>query len=326
MSTPTHNVIIIGSGPAGYTAAIYAARAGLEPLMFAGSIDAGGALMNTTDVENFPGFPDGVMGPELMMNLQQQAERFGTDIRLEDIESATLTGTVKSVTTTDGETFHARSVILAMGSAYKELGLPEEKTFTGRGLSWCATCDGFFFKDQHIVVVGGGDSAMEEALFLTRFASKVTIVHRRDELRASKIMIARAEADPKISFAWNSRVVSLNGNPSLTSITLADTTTGEERDLEVQGCFIAIGHDPRSALVQGQIDLDAAGYVLVQPGTTHTNLPGVFAAGDLVDHTYRQAITAAGTGCSAALDAERYLADIEGLADLNELSESGASV
>jgi len=309
VSTPTHNVIIIGSGPAGYTAAIYAARAGLEPLMFAGSIEAGGALMNTTDVENFPGFPDGVMGPELMMNLQQQAERFGTDIRLEDIESATLTGPVKSVTTTDGETFHARSVILAMGSAYKELGLPEEKKFTGRGLSWCATCDGFFFKDQHIVVVGGGDSAMEEALFLTRFASKVTIVHRRDELRASKIMADRAMADPKISFEWNSEVAQILGEENVTGVRLRDTVTGEERDLDAGAVFVAIGHLPRTDLVKGQVDLKDGGYISVASPSTHTNLTGVFAAGDVVDDHYRQAITAAGTGCSAALDAERYLAE-----------------
>lgn len=309
MSTPTHNVIIIGSGPAGYTAAIYAARAGLEPLMFAGSIDAGGALMNTTDVENFPGFPDGVLGPELMMNLQQQAERFGTDIRLEDVEAATLTDTIKSVTTTDGETFHARSVILAMGSAYKELGLPEEKKFTGRGLSWCATCDGFFFKDQHIIVVGGGDSAMEEALFLTRFASKVTIVHRRDELRASKIMADRAMADPKITFEWNSEVAQILGEDNVTGVRLRDTVTGEERDMEAGAVFVAIGHLPRTDLVKGQVDLKDGGYISVASPSTHTNLTGVFAAGDVVDDHYRQAITAAGTGCSAALDAERYLAE-----------------
>ena len=309
MSTPTHNVIIIGSGPAGYTAAIYAARAGLEPLMFAGSIDAGGALMNTTDVENFPGFPDGILGPELMMNLQQQAERFGTDIRLEDVEAATLTDTIKTVTTTDGETFHARSVILAMGSAYKELGLPEEKKFTGRGLSWCATCDGFFFKDQHIIVVGGGDSAMEEALFLTRFASKVTIVHRRDELRASKIMADRAMADPKITFEWNSEVAQILGEDNVTGVRLRDTVTGEERDMEAGAVFVAIGHLPRTDLVKGQVDLKDGGYISVASPSTHTNLTGVFAAGDVVDDHYRQAITAAGTGCSAALDAERYLAE-----------------
>ena len=309
MSTPTHNVIIIGSGPAGYTAAIYAARAGLEPLMFAGSIDAGGALMNTTDVENFPGFPDGILGPELMMNLQQQAERFGTDIRLEDVEAATLTDTIKTVTTTDGETFHARSVILAMGSAYKELGLPEEKKFTGRGLSWCATCDGFFFKDQHIIVVGGGDSAMEEALFLTRFASKVTIVHRRDELRASKIMADRAMVDPKITFEWNSEVAQILGEDNVTGVQLRDTVTGEERDMEAGAVFVAIGHLPRTDLVKGQVDLKDGGYISVASPSTHTNLTGVFAAGDVVDDHYRQAITAAGTGCSAALDAERYLAE-----------------
>ena len=319
-------VIIIGSGPSGYTAAIYAARADLHPLIFEGAVEAGGALMNTTEVENFPGFPEGIMGPDLMGNLRAQAERFGAEIVTDDIVEVDLTGVIKSVTDSAGGVHHAKAVILAMGSGYRRLGVPGEDELSGRGVSWCATCDGFFFRDKAIAVIGGGDSALEEATFLSRFASSVTVVHRRDELRASKIMIARAEADPKISFVWNSRVVSLNGNPSLTSITLADTTTGEERELEVQGCFIAIGHDPRSALVQGQIDLDAAGYVLVQPGTTHTNLPGVFAAGDLVDHTYRQAITAAGTGCSAALDAERYLADIEGLADLNELSELGASV
>lgn len=309
MSTPTHNVIIIGSGPAGYTAAIYAARAGLEPLMFAGSIDAGGALMNTTDVENFPGFPDGVLGPELMMNLQQQAERFGTDIRLEDVESASLADTIKSVTTTDGETFHARAVILAMGSAYKELGLPEEKKFTGHGLSWCATCDGFFFKDQHIVVVGGGDSAMEEALFLTRFASQVTVVHRRDELRASKIMADRAMADPKIAFEWNSEVAQILGEDRVIGVRLRDTITGEERDREAGAVFVAIGHLPRTELVKGQVDLKEGGYITVASPSTRTNLPGVFAAGDVVDDHYRQAITAAGTGCSAALDAERFLAE-----------------
>lgn len=309
MSTTLHNVIIVGSGPAGYTAAIYAARAGLEPLMFTGSIDAGGALMNTTDVENFPGFPEGIMGPELMMNLQQQAERFGTDIRLEDVEAVDLTGSTKSVTTSDGETFQASSVILAMGSAYKELGLPEEKRLTGHGLSWCATCDGFFFKDQHIVVVGGGDSAMEEALFLTRFASQVTVVHRRDELRASKIMADRALADPKIQFAWNSQVAQVLGDERVTGVRLRDTVTGEERDVEAGAVFVAIGHLPRTELVQGQIDLREGGYIKVDSPSTRTNLAGVFAAGDVVDDHYRQAITAAGTGCSAALDAERFLAE-----------------
>ena len=319
-------VIIIGSGPSGYTAAIYAARADLRPLVFEGALESGGALMNTTDVENFPGFPEGIMGPDLMGNLRSQAERFGAEIVTDDIVEVDLTGVIKSVTDSEGGVHRAKAVILAMGSGYRRLGVPGEDELSGRGVSWCATCDGFFFRDKDIAVVGGGDSALEEATFLSRFASSVTVVHRRDELRASKIMIARAELDPKISFAWNSRVVSLNGNPSLTGITLADGISGEQRELEVQGCFIAIGHDPRSALVQGQVDTDAAGYVLVQPGTTHTNLPGVFAAGDLVDHTYRQAITAAGTGCSAALDAERYLAELTDLAELAELSELSANV
>ena len=313
-------VIIIGSGPSGYTAAIYAARADLRPLVFEGALDSGGALMNTTDVENFPGFPEGIMGPDLMGNLRSQAERFGAEIVTDDIVEVDLTGAIKSVTDSEGGVHRAKAVILAMGSGYRRLGVPGEDELSGRGVSWCATCDGFFFRDKTIVVVGGGDSALEEATFLSRFGSSVTVVHRRDELRASKIMIARAEADPKINFAWNSRVVSLNGNPSLTSITLADTVTGEQRELEAQGCFIAVGHDPRSALVQGQVETDAAGYVLVQGNGTQTNLPGVFAAGDLVDHTYRQAITAAGTGCAAALDAERYLAELGDLAELSELS------
>lgn len=313
-------VIIIGSGPSGYTAAIYAARADLRPLVFEGMLESGGALMNTTDVENFPGFPEGIMGPDLMGNLRSQAERFGAEIVTDDIVEVDLTGAIKSVTDSEGGVHRAKAVILAMGSGYRRLGVPGEDELSGRGVSWCATCDGFFFRDKTIVVVGGGDSALEEATFLSRFGSSVTVVHRRDELRASKIMIARAEADPKISFAWNSRVVSLNGNPSLTSITLADTVTGEQRELEAQGCFIAVGHDPRSALVQGQVETDAAGYVLVQGSGTQTNLPGVFAAGDLVDHTYRQAITAAGTGCAAALDAERYLAELGDLAELSELS------
>ena len=313
-------VIIIGSGPSGYTAAIYAARADLRPLVFEGMLESGGALVNTTDVENFPGFPEGIMGPDLMGNLRSQAERFGAEIVTDDIVEVDLTGAIKSVTDSEGGVHRAKAVILAMGSGYRRLGVPGEDELSGRGVSWCATCDGFFFRDKTIVVVGGGDSALEEATFLSRFGSSVTVVHRRDELRASKIMIARAEADPKISFAWNSRVVSLNGNPSLTSITLADTVTGEQRELEAQGCFIAVGHDPRSALVQGQVETDAAGYVLVQGNGTQTNLPGVFAAGDLVDHTYRQAITAAGTGCAAALDAERYLAELGDLAELSELS------
>lgn len=311
MSATTQNIIIIGSGPAGYTAAIYAARAGLDPLVFAGSIDAGGALMNTTDVENFPGFPDGILGPELMMNLQQQAEKFGADVRLEDVEEVDLTGEVKSVTTADGETFSAYSVILAMGSAYKELGLAEERKLTGRGLSWCATCDGFFFKDQHIAVIGGGDSAMEEALFLTRFASQVTVIHRRDELRASKIMADRAFADPKIDFVWNSEVARILGEDKVEGLLLRDTLSGEERKLDVGAVFIAIGHLPRTDLVAGQVDLTEAGYITVSSPSTHTNLDGVFACGDVVDDQYRQAVTAAGTGCAAALDAERYLAALE---------------
>ncbi len=304
------DVIIIGSGPSGYTAAIYAARADLKPLVFEGALESGGALMNTTEVENFPGFPEGIMGPALMANLRGQAERFGAEIVTDDIVEADLTGPIKSVTDSEGGTHRARAVILAMGSGYRRLGLPGEDRLSGRGVSWCATCDGFFFRDKDIAVIGGGDSALEEATFLSRFASSVTVVHRRDELRASKIMIARAAADPKISFAWNSAVASINGEQALTSLTLTDTVTGAQRDLAVQGCFIAIGHDPRSQLVAGQVETDAAGYVLVQPGSTNTNLPGVFAAGDLVDHTYRQAITAAGTGCSAALDAERYLAEL----------------
>ena len=309
--TPIRDVIVVGSGPAGYTAAIYAARADLKPLVFEGSITAGGALMNTTDVENFPGFPDGIMGPDLMDNLRTQAERFGAELVAEDIAEMDLTGPVKTVTDGYGNTFAARSVILAMGSNYRKLGLPDEERLSGHGVSWCATCDGFFFRDKDIAVVGGGDSAVEEATFLTRFARSVTLIHRRGELRASKIMQARAQNDPKISFAWHSEVAAIHGDKSLTGITLRDTRTGEERLLDVAGLFIAIGHDPRSELVQGQVELDAAGYVLTSGKTARTNLPGVFAAGDLVDHTYRQAITAAGTGCAAALDAERYLADLD---------------
>lgn len=302
------NVIIIGSGPAGYTAAIYAARAELKPLVFEGAITAGGALMNTTEVENFPGFPEGVMGPELMERMQGQAEKFGATVVYDDAVSVDLTGEVKTVTTAEGETYRARAVILANGSAYKELGLEGEKTLGGRGVSYCATCDGFFFRDQHIIVVGGGDSAMEEATFLTKFAAKVTVVHRRDELRASKIMADRAMANPKIEFAWNSEVVAIHGTDKVTGVTLRDTVTGAERELAATGVFVAIGHVPRSEILAGQVDLDENGYVRVQHPTTATNLPGVFACGDLVDSIYRQAITAAGTGCAAALDAERYLA------------------
>ncbi len=310
--TATHDVVIIGSGPAGYTAAIYAARAGFTPYVLAGSITAGGALMNTTEVENFPGFPEGIMGPDLMTNMQQQAEKFGAVIEWDDATEVQLDGPVKTIITGGGETITARAVILATGSAYREIGLPDEKRLSGRGVSWCATCDGFFFKEQNIVVVGGGDSAMEEATFLTRFASKVTIVHRRDELRASKIMAERALNDPKIEFAWNSEVIGINGEDKVESLVLRDTVTGEERLLEATGLFVAIGHDPRSELLGGQIELDDNGYVKVQGRSTKTNLTGVFACGDLVDHTYRQAITAAGSGCSAALDAQHYL---ESLAD-----------
>ncbi|NYG06942.1 thioredoxin reductase (NADPH) [Phycicoccus badiiscoriae] len=302
------SLIIIGSGPAGYTAAVYAARANLKPLLFEGAVTAGGALMNTTEVENFPGFRDGIMGPDLMENMRAQAERFGAEIITDDVESVSLEGDVKTVTDAEGNTYRAHAVILAMGSAYRELGLPDEKRLSGHGVSWCATCDGFFFRDQDIAVVGGGDSAVEEATFLTKFARSVTIVHRRDKLRASKIMAERALSNEKIKFAWNSAVEAIHGDAKLTGITLRDTVTGETRELPVTGLFVAIGHDPRSELVKGSVELDDEGYVLVRGRTTLTNLPGVFASGDLVDHTYRQAITAAGSGCAAALDAERFLA------------------
>ena len=301
-------VIIIGSGPSGYAAAIYTARAGLKPLIFEGALAAGGALMNTTEVENYPGFTDGIMGPDLMLAMRAQAERFGAEIITDDIVTADLAGEVKTVTDAEGNSYSAQAVILAMGSGYRKLGLPSEEVFSGRGVSWCATCDGFFFRDKDIAVVGGGDSALEEATFLTRFAKSVTMVHRRDELRGSKIMVDRAKADPKIRFAWNSIITDLLGDQSLSAVVLTDTVTGATSELPVQGLFVAIGHDPRSEIVRGQVETDAAGYVLVDAPSTRTNLSGVFAAGDLVDHTYRQAITAAGTGCAAALDAERYLA------------------
>ena len=310
VTTDVRNVIIIGSGPAGWTAAVYAARANLQPLLFEGAVTAGGALMNTTEVENFPGFRDGIMGPDLMENMRAQAERFGTEIITDDVESVSLDGDVKVVVDAEGTEYRAHSVILAMGSAYRELGLPDEKRLSGHGVSWCATCDGFFFRDQDIVVVGGGDSAVEEATFLTKFAASVTIVHRRDELRASKIMAERAFANDKIRFAWNSEVAAIHGADKLTGVTLRDTVTGETRELAATGLFIAIGHDPRNELVKGAVDLDDEGYVLVNGRTTATNVPGVFACGDLVDHTYRQAITAAGSGCAAALDAERFLAHV----------------
>ncbi|HEX5769522.1 MAG TPA: thioredoxin-disulfide reductase [Nocardioidaceae bacterium] len=305
------NVIIVGSGPAGYTAAVYAARANLRPLMFEGSVTAGGALMNTTEVENFPGFRDGIMGPELMDNMRGQAERFGAELVTDDVTAVDLTGPVKVVTDGAGNQHRAHAVILATGSGYRKLGVENEERLSGHGVSWCATCDGFFFRDQEIAVVGGGDSAIEEATFLSRFASKVTLIHRRDELRASKIMQDRAFSDPKIEFAWNSGVKTIHGDEKLTGLTLVDTVTGEERELPVTGLFIAIGHDPRSELLKDQVRLDEEGYVLVDHPSTKTNLPGVFACGDLVDHNYRQAITAAGTGCAAALDAERFIADLE---------------
>ena len=306
------DVIIVGSGPAGYTAALYAARARLSPLVFEGSVTAGGALMNTTDVENFPGFPEGIMGPNLMEQMRSQAERFGAELVTDDVVSMDLTGDIKQVTDGSGATHRARSVILAMGSGYRELGVPGEKDLSGHGVSWCATCDGFFFRDQDIAVVGGGDSAIEEATFLTRFARSVTVIHRRDELRASKVMAERAESDPKIRFAWNSTVTEVLGTDGkVSAVRLLDTVTGAESELAVTGLFIAIGHDPRSELVAGQVDLDESGYVLVESRTTRTNVAGVFACGDLVDHTYRQAITAAGSGCAAALDAERHLAALD---------------
>src|SRR3954465_13139615 len=310
------NVIIIGSGPAGYTAAVYAARASLQPLVLEGSVTAGGALMNTTEVENFPGFRDGIMGPALMDEMRAQAERFGAELVSDDVVAVDLVGDVKTVSTAT-ETYSARSVILATGSGYRELGLPNEKELSGRGVSWGATCDGFFFREQHIAVVGGGDSAIEEATFLTRFGSKVSLIHRRDELRASKIMQERAFADPKLEIIWNSKVDSINGSDRLESLTLRDTVTGETRELAVTGLFIAIGHDPRSELLPGQVDLDANGYVLVDHPSTRTNLEGVFACGDLVDHEFRQAVTAAGTGCAAALDAERYLALLDQMAGVH---------
>ena len=310
-SSPTvHNVIVIGSGPAGYTAALYTARAQLAPVMFEGT-SFGGALMTTTEVENYPGFRDGITGPELMDQMREQALRFGADLRMEDVESVSLDGPVKSVTTADGQTVHARAVILAMGAAARYLHVPGEQDLLGRGVSSCATCDGFFFRAQDIAVIGGGDSAMEEATFLTRFARSVTVVHRRKEFRASKIMLNRARSNDKIRFITNSVVVAVEGQSTVTGLRLRDTATGKQSTLDVTGVFVAIGHDPRSQLVRGAVDLDSDGYVLVKGNTTHTSLDGVFAAGDLVDHTYRQAITAAGTGCSAAIDAERWLAERE---------------
>ena len=302
-----HDVIIIGSGPAGYTAAVYTARAQLKPLVFEG-VQFGGALMTTTEVENYPGFKEGITGPELMEEMREQALRFGADLRMEDVEAVSLDGPIKTVTV-DGETHQARAVILAMGAAARHLGAPGEQELIGQGVSTCATCDGFFFRDQDIAVIGGGDSAMEEATFLTRFARSVTLIHRREEFRASRIMLERAQANEKITFVTNTEVLAVEGDSKVSGLLLRNTATGEESKLPVTGVFVAIGHDPRSDLVRGLVDLDDEGYVQVQGRTTHTSLDGVFAAGDLVDHTYRQAITAAGSGCAAAIDAERWLAE-----------------
>ena len=301
------NLVIVGSGPSGYTAAIYAARAQLNPIIYEGSVTAGGALMNTTEVENFPGFIDGIMGPDLMDAMRKQAKRFGANLITDDIVEMDLSGPIKVLKDGSGNTVKAKSVILAMGSAYREIGLENEKRLSGRGVSWCATCDGFFFRDQTIAVVGGGDSAVEEATFLTKFASKVVLIHRRDSLRASKIMAERAFANPKIEMLWNTEVIDVLGAEKVEALSLKNTVTGEVSKRDFTGLFVAIGHDPRNELIKGQITLDAEGYVVVENGSTRTNLTGVFACGDLVDHTYRQAITAAGTGCQSALDAEKFL-------------------
>jgi thioredoxin reductase (NADPH) len=307
MSEKIHEVVIVGSGPAGYTAAIYAARAQLEPVMYEGSVTAGGALMNTTEVENFPGFTDGIMGPDLMDSMRKQAARFGTKLITDDIVEMDLKGPVKTLKDGSGNVLKSKSVILAMGSAYREIGLENEKRLSGRGVSWCATCDGFFFRDQEIAVVGGGDSAVEEATFLTKFASKVTLIHRRDSLRASKIMADRAKANPKIEFLWNTEVTDVLGDAKMEALQLKNTLTGAVTKREFGALFVAIGHIPRSELITTQVALDAEGYVKVEGRSTKTNIEGVFACGDLVDHTYRQAITAAGSGCQAALDAEKFL-------------------
>ena len=308
-ASEVRDVIIVGSGPAGYTAAVYTARANLKPLMLAGSVTAGGELMNTTDVENYPGFPDGIMGPDLMENFEKQAARFGTEIQFEDVTDLDLDGDIKTVTIGSGETFQARSIILSTGSAYRELGLPNEKRLSGHGVSWCATCDGFFFKDQDIAVIGGGDSAMEEALFLTKFAKSVTVVHRRDSLRASKIMADRALAHEKINFIWNSGVEDVLGQDKVTGLRLKNLVDGTETELAVTGVFVAIGNDPRTELVKDKLDLTPEGTIAVDGRTSKTSVQGVFAAGDVIDPTYRQAITASGSGCVAALDVEHYLAD-----------------
>ncbi|MDI3210964.1 thioredoxin-disulfide reductase [Arthrobacter sp. AL12] len=309
-ASEVRDVIIVGSGPAGYTAAVYTARANLKPLLLAGSVTAGGELMNTTDVENYPGFPDGIMGPDLMENFEKQAARFGTEIQFEDVTELELDGDIKTVTIGSGETFRARSIILSTGSAYRELGLPNEKRLSGHGVSWCATCDGFFFKGQDIAVIGGGDSAMEEALFLTKFAKSVTVVHRRDALRASKIMADRALAHEKISFVWNTGVEDVLGQEKVTGLRLKNLLDGTETELAVTGVFVAIGNDPRTDLVKGKLDLTPEGTIAVEGRTSQTSIKGVFAAGDVIDPTYRQAITASGSGCVAALDVEHYLADL----------------
>ena len=300
-------VIIIGSGPAGYTAAIYAARAALNPLMIASSVEPGGELMKTTDVENYPGFPNGLMGPDLMASFQEQAERFGTEILFEDVTEVDLTGDIKIVKTGNGETYEAKSVILSMGAAYREIGVPREQELSGHGVSWCATCDGFFFREKVIAVVGGGDSAMEVANFLTKFASKVYVIHRRDSLKASEIMQKRSFDNEKIEFIWNSAITELKGSPKLDGVVLEDTVTGEKRDLAIEGLFVAIGSDPRVSLIENQVEISKDRFIKVDGRTSKTSLPGVFAAGDVIDPIYRQAITAAGSGCVAALDAEHYL-------------------
>ena len=306
--TDVRDVIVIGSGPAGYTAALYAARAKLSPLVFEGSVTAGGALMKTTDVENYPGFPDGILGPDLMDSIRKQAERFGAELVADDVIEVDLQATPKIVKTTSAD-YRSRAIIIASGSSYRELGVPGEKRLAGHGVSWCATCDGFFFREQDIAVIGGGDSAIEEATFLTRFARSVTIVHRRDSLRASKIMQERAMSNPKVRFAWNMQVTEMLGEDRVTGLRLRDVNTGAESILPVTGVFVAIGHDPRSELFKGQLATDADGYLLVEQPSTRTAIPGVFASGDVVDRHYRQAVTAAGTGCAAALDAERWLAE-----------------
>ncbi|GAA1350015.1 thioredoxin-disulfide reductase [Falsarthrobacter nasiphocae] len=309
-SETIHDVIIIGSGPAGYTAGIYTARANLKPLILASSVKAGGELMNTTDVENFPGFPEGIMGPDLMANLEQQAERFGTQIEFEDVATAELEGEIKVLTTGSGDVYKARAVIVATGSAYRELGIPREKELSGYGVSWCATCDGFFFKDQDIAVVGGGDSAMEEATFLTKFARSVTIIHRRDDFRASRVMVDRARANEKIRFELNAEVTEILGDSKVEGVVVRNTVDGTTKQLDITGLFVAIGADPRVDLVKGQLDLTPEGTIAVQGRTSRTSLPGVFAAGDVIDPIYRQAITSAGSGCVAAIDVEHYIAGL----------------